>query len=114
MKPRWPWRRPRSLFSAAETGDHVTDIYLRVVWALACHFLERDDEAKRILLDAMRLALPHGFITPFAEPLSDFGGLIEACIEQTYPPITIPSSPNGRTRLKTVSFHNISRRTTFR
>ncbi len=41
--------------------------------------------AARRLLEAMRIALPHGFITPFAEPVSDFGGLVEKCLEEEFP-----------------------------
>ncbi len=37
------------------------------------------------LLSAMRLALPHGFITPFAELVTSLGGLIEECLEQEFP-----------------------------
>jgi tetratricopeptide (TPR) repeat protein len=54
-------------FSTPERGINHEEIYLRVVCALACHYLERDDEARRWLLEAMGIALPHGFITPFAE-----------------------------------------------
>ncbi len=94
-------------FSAAEQGITYTDIYLRVVHALACYFLGRDDEAKRILLAAMRLALPHGFITPFAEPVSDFGGLIEECTQQVYPACYDPIIAQWQNTVKNwVSFHN--------
>lgn len=72
-------------FSAGAQGITYADIYLRIAYALASHFLGREDEAGRILREAMGAALPHGFITPFAEPVSDFGGLIEKCLLQTYP-----------------------------
>jgi len=60
-------------------------IYLRATCAMACSGLDRVDDAKRYLLDAMRIALPHGFITPFAEAATAFGGLLELCLEQEYP-----------------------------
>lgn len=72
-------------FSLREPGITFSEIYLRVICALACHCLERADEAKCWLLEAMRVALPHGFITPFAESVSDFGGLVEECLEQAFP-----------------------------
>lgn len=61
------------------------DIYFRAVCAMACCALGRADEAKRRLLDALKIALPHGFITPFAESATAFGGLLEQCLEQEYP-----------------------------
>ncbi len=66
-------------------GFTTTDIYLQVTCAVACHCLGRDNEARRRLLEAMRLALPHGFITPFAEVVTALGGLMEQCLEQEYP-----------------------------
>ncbi|WP_242848956.1 hypothetical protein [Syntrophomonas palmitatica] len=71
--------------SAQPQGFTTTDIYLRVSCAVACHCLGRDDEARRWLLEAMRLALPHGFITPFAELVTALGGLIEQCLEREFP-----------------------------
>jgi len=70
---------------ATEQGITVTDIYLRLMCAVACFSLGRADEAKRYLLDVMRIALPHGFITPFAEVVTALGGLMEQCLEQVYP-----------------------------
>jgi excisionase family DNA binding protein len=60
-------------------------IYFRVLWVMACLSLGRIDEAKRRLSDALKIALPHGFITPFAESVTSFGGLLEQCLEQEYP-----------------------------
>lgn len=72
-------------FSLRERGITFSEIYLRLICALACHRLGRADEARRWLLEAMRVALPHGFITPFAELVSDFGGLVEQYLEQAFP-----------------------------
>lgn len=72
-------------FCAQEWGIMFPEIYLRVVCALACHCLGREDEARRRLLEAMQIALPHGFITPFAELVADFGGLAEQCLEEAFP-----------------------------
>jgi len=71
--------------SSTEHGITTTDIYLRVSCAVACRCLGRLDEAKRFLLDAMRIALPHGFITPFAEIVTAFGGLMERCLDEEFP-----------------------------
>lgn len=71
--------------SASDQGITPHDIYLRVMCAAACHSLERDDEARRWLLEAMRIALPHGFISPFAEIVTAFGGLMEQCLEREFP-----------------------------
>ncbi|MEL7604106.1 MAG: helix-turn-helix transcriptional regulator, partial [Bacillota bacterium] len=53
--------------------------------AIACHQLEREDAARHFLLSAMRICLPHGFITPFAETVTLLGGLVEQCLEQEFP-----------------------------
>lgn len=71
--------------SSPERGITTTDIYLRVSCAVACRCLGRLDEAKRFLLDAMRIALPHGFTTPFAEIVTALGGLLERCLEKEFP-----------------------------
>lgn len=71
--------------SSPEGGITTTDIYLRLTCAVACHALEREGEAKRRLLATMRLALPHGLITPFAENVTALGGLVERCLEQEFP-----------------------------
>lgn len=72
-------------FSSPERGITFPEIYLRVVCALACHYLGRENEARRWLLEAMGIALPHGFITPFAEHFADFGGLVEQCLKEKFP-----------------------------
>lgn len=66
-------------------GITMVDIYLRLLCAVACHGLERRDEAKSYLLEAMTMALPHGFISPFAESLTAFGGLLEQCLTEAFP-----------------------------
>ncbi len=62
-----------------------TGIYLRLCCATACHALEQEDKAKGFLLEAMGIALPHGFITPFAENLTALGGLMEKCLLKEFP-----------------------------
>jgi DNA-binding CsgD family transcriptional regulator len=71
--------------SEPEQGIAFPGIYLRVTCAVACCYLGRMDEAERWLLEAMRISLPHGFITPFAEAVTALGGLVERCLEQEFP-----------------------------
>jgi DNA-binding CsgD family transcriptional regulator len=73
------------LFSRRDEGVTLTGIYLRMVCALACYNLDREEEARRRLSEAMRIALPHGFVTPFAEAVSDLGGMVEQCLELEFP-----------------------------
>ncbi|MEL7603777.1 MAG: hypothetical protein AAGU77_11550, partial [Bacillota bacterium] len=74
--------RPESMLAVAETalsfcvsqeGVLTHDIYLRLMCAVACRRMERQDEARRWLLETMRIALPHGFITPFSEFMPALG-----------------------------------------
>lgn len=68
-----------------KSGFTYTGIYLRLCCAAAYHALEQEDKARRFLLEAMRIALPHGFITPFAENVTALGGLMEQCLLQEFP-----------------------------
>jgi len=87
--------RFESMLTAAETAlvysgsgkQEFTfhDIYFRIVCAIACCALDRTDEADFWLSDALKIALPHGFITPFAESVPHFGGLLQKLLEQEYP-----------------------------
>jgi len=60
-------------------------IYFRVLCAIACCTLRRFEEANCWLREALNIALPLGFITPFAESATAFGGLLESCLKQEYP-----------------------------
>jgi DNA-binding CsgD family transcriptional regulator len=66
-------------------GFTLPDLYLRVVCAMACHALDREEEGRSYLLEAMNLALPRGFTTPFAEVITALGGLMEQCLERAHP-----------------------------
>lgn len=70
---------------SGQPGITKIDIYLRLMCAIACYGLERREEAKSYLLEAMAIALPHGFITPFAESVTALGGLLERCLEEAFP-----------------------------
>ncbi len=73
------------LLSEPERGISQTGLYLRLCCAMACRALGREDEARRHLLETMELALPNGFITPFAEVVTALGGLMEQCLKQAFP-----------------------------
>ena len=53
--------------------------------AAACYAAGREKEAKRRMLDAMSIYLPHGCTTPFAEMIPHFGGMVEQCLERELP-----------------------------
>lgn len=90
-----------------EQGFTVPEIYLRLMCAVACYSLERGDEAKDYLLDAMRICLPHGFVTPFAESVTALGGLVELCLEQAFPEYCdLVIGQWERTWKNWISFHN--------
>jgi len=72
-------------FLSPQEGIMPHDIYLHVTCAAACHVLGRGEDARKWLLAAMRIALPHGFVTPFAEIVTAFGGLMEQCLRQEFP-----------------------------
>ena len=94
-------------FCEPERGITFPEIYLRVVCALACHCLGRDNEATAWLMEAMRIALPHGFITPFAEHVSDLGGLVEQCLEATFPDYCDAVIGQWKRTVKNwINFHN--------
>lgn len=94
-------------FIVPEEGITFPEIYLRIVCALACHCLGRKDKAERRLLEAMRITLPHGFITPFAEFISEFGGLVEQCLEQEFPEYRAAVIGQWKRTVKNwITFHN--------
>ena len=70
---------------SSEKEFSITEITLRIRCAIACYYLDRTKEAKQYLLETMDIALPHGFITQFAETITALGGLTEQCLKQSYP-----------------------------
>jgi DNA-binding CsgD family transcriptional regulator len=94
-------------FGSPEWEVTFPEIYLRIVCALTCHCLGRGNEARRRLLEAMRIALPHGFVTPFAEHISDFGGLMEQCLEEAFPDCCDAVTGQWKRTVKNwITFHN--------
>lgn len=93
--------------STSHKGITITDIYLMVTRAVAHYYLGHAEKAKHNLLEVMRICLPHGFITPFAESVINMGGMVEACLDQEFPTFrnTVINQCN-RTWKNWVSFHN--------
>jgi DNA-binding CsgD family transcriptional regulator len=82
--------------------------------ATACCLLGRVDEATRWLLGAMRITLPYGFTTPFAENISAFGGLLEKLLEREYPAYyDVMVNQWNRTLPNWTSFHNLVTKNNF-
>jgi len=93
--------------SASEGGITFPDIYLRMTCAVACFYLGRMDEAERWLLETLRLYLPHGFVTPFAEAVTALGGLVERCLEREFPDYYGPVLQQWKRTWKNwTAFHN--------
>lgn len=63
-------------------ADDVTfhAIYFRILCAIAAVRQNETKEAQRWLTAALNLAVPYGFITPFAESRTAFGGLLEPLV----------------------------------
>jgi DNA-binding CsgD family transcriptional regulator len=82
-------------------------LYLRLICAVACHALNRLEEAEQQLLEVMHLSLPHGIITPFAELLPQFGGLMELCLKRDFPEYyDVVFRQCRQTFTNWISFHN--------
>jgi len=85
----------------------IPGIFMRLLCAFAYFAIGRAEEAKNWLLDAMDMALPHGFITPFSEYITQFGGLMDQCLMQKYPEYyDAVVSQAKRTLGNWISFHN--------
>lgn len=85
----------------------LLDIYLRLLCATGCYEMNRVEECGRHLLAAMELALPNGFITPFAEFWMNTGCQIEHLLEQHYPQWRDPiERVSAATWKNWIAFHN--------
>ena len=69
----------------ANNGITFHAIYLRLICATACYIMNLTEACEAHLTETMHICLPHGFITPLAEMLIDYGGLMEKCLQRFYP-----------------------------
>lgn len=94
-------------FCTFEQKISFHDVYFRVACAIACTGLGQNDAAKKWLADALRIAVPHGFLAPFVESATTFGGLLEQLLEREYPAI-LRSIPERweRSFSNWIAFHN--------
>ncbi len=94
-------------FCTNEEEITLAEIYLRKIHALSLHCMGRNDEAKMQLVALMHKALPYGFITPFAESISDFGGIVEKCLNEKYSEYSCAIIDQWERTVKNwVNFHN--------
>jgi len=92
---------------SSEKEFSITEVTLRIRCAIACYYLDRTNEAKQYLLETMEIALPHGFITQFAETITALGGLTEQCLKQSYPQwYDAVIEQAHRSMVNWVTFHN--------
>jgi len=63
----------------------LTQITLRIRVALAHEHLGNHEAAREAMLDAMNLALPHGYVVPFAEVSANAIGLVESLLKTHFP-----------------------------
>ena len=70
---------------SGDRGIRYFTIGLLLACATSCYVLDRTEECRRWLMETLHICLPHGFVTPIAEMLLNFGGIAEKCILQIYP-----------------------------
>lgn len=64
---------------------NILDIYFRIMCASALNAMGHTNEAYVWMNRAMKIALPHGFITPFVELSSVTGTLLAKCLKNDWP-----------------------------
>lgn len=100
----------QTALSLCESQQGITqmDIYYRVVCAIACNCLHQSDDARRWLMEAMNIALPYGFIMPFAESVLALGGLVEKCLNESFPDYYDVIMEKYECTMKNwITFHNL-------
>lgn len=83
------------------------DIYLLLLSAIASYGMGDENGAETYLSKALDLGIPCGFIMPFADSLSEFGGLLEKLIIRKYPKLLAPITALWKTSFANwIHFHN--------
>ena len=72
-------------FSNSPAEMSLSGLYLQLMCAIACYNLNRVEDSRRWLLDAMHRYLPFGIISPFSQLVSSLGGLMERLLQEEYP-----------------------------
>ena len=90
-----------------ENSISTAALYLRLMCAAACHGAGADERAAAYLSAALAIAMPHGFVTPFAETVTAYGGLLEKCLLRDWPGQygAIAGQPESAWK-NWISFHN--------
>jgi DNA-binding CsgD family transcriptional regulator len=92
---------------ADEHNFTFEETYLLILCAAACNDLNREDEAEKYLLAAMRMNLPHGFVSPFAELATTLSTLTARCLEQEFPEYSQTVMGQWQQRIPSwIRFHN--------
>lgn len=68
--------------SGGECMFSSTDIYLKLLGASSLCALSRYDEANRWLEQILKITLPYGFITPYSETVTAYGGILEKNLKE--------------------------------
>ncbi|GLC90055.1 helix-turn-helix domain-containing protein [Lysinibacillus piscis] len=71
--------------NTSKQGVTFMDIYLRLACSMACYASKQEEDAIHWLVDTMHIALPHSFITPFADRVTALGGLLERHLLLEFP-----------------------------
>ncbi|MCL2775872.1 MAG: hypothetical protein FWD71_21385 [Oscillospiraceae bacterium] len=99
----------QTTLSFCESPQKITfhDIYFRIVCAIASNALGDAEKTRYWLSEAMNIALPYGFITPFAESAPAFGGQMEWLLDSEYPEYyDVITNQWKRTYTNWLAFHN--------
>lgn len=75
--------------------NEKTFTWLEIFFCQLCagyaYYFGDTEEARRRLKEALDLGLPHGFIAPYAEWLTGYGGLMEDVLAREYPRLYKPA-----------------------
>lgn len=67
------------------SGWGIQEVYLYIILAHGYIYQEKPEKAHDMLLHALSICMPHGFISPMAESISSLLGMGEKCLRKAYP-----------------------------
>ena len=85
FRPMLDVARTALALCARPEGHTPLDIYLRLVCAAACYGLDDREAMERWLDGALKAALPHGLIMPFAETVLAYGDVLDHKLRSDWP-----------------------------